>query len=156
MKNLLLTIFMVVSLTAITFGQFDTQKVVLENVSKLTFTETVNFITKNAEEKGWKVPVVHDLQKSVSNAGYEVNPVHVIEICNPHFASQILSNDKTRIITPMMPLRISIYEKEDGTVIIARLNPEMVAKMFGNIADDTLLEACAGSEEIVKEIIIIE
>lgn len=156
MKNLLLTIFLLVSSTTINFGQAGSQKVMLESVSKLSFNETVNFITKRAEEKGWKVPIVHDLKKSVSKAGYEVHPVSVIEICNPHFASQILSDDKTRIITPMMPLRISVYEKQDGTVIIARFNPEMVAKMFRNIAEDTLLEACATSEEIVKEIIIID
>ena len=153
MKNVLVSILFLLITSSIAFAQGENHSVVLEDKSKLGFEETVNYITGKAEEKGWKVPIVHDLQKAVGKAGYEVNSVKVIEICNAHFASKILENDESRIITPMMPLRISVYELENGDVIIARFNPEMVSKMFGDIAGETLLKACATSEEIVSEII---
>jgi len=80
--------FILVFLFSITsFAQSDSIAVVLENTSKLNFNETIEHITLNAESRGWKVPIVHDLQKSVSKSGYDVNPVKVIEICNPPFAS---------------------------------------------------------------------
>jgi len=146
--------FILVFLFSITsFAQSDSIAVVLENTSKLNFNETIEHITLNAESRGWKVPIVHDLQKSVSKSGYDVNPVKVIEICNPHFASEILKNDESRIITPMMPLRISVYEIKNGDVVITRFNPEMVSKMFGGFAEDILLQACAASEDIVSDII---
>ncbi len=151
MKKLLIVFSLFVFAASLQAGEND--RVVLENKSKLGFEETVNYISDKAKEKGWMVPIVHDLQKSVGKAGYEVRPVKVIEICNPHFASKILEKDKSRIITPMMPLRISVYELENGDVIIARFNPEMVSKMFGDVAGETLLEACATSEEIVSGII---
>jgi uncharacterized protein (DUF302 family) len=151
MKKLLSVLALFIFTTS-TFAQ-DSGKVVLENKSKLNFEETVKYISDKAQEEGWMVPIVHDLKKSVGKAGYEVRPVKVIEICNPHFASQILENDKSRIITPMMPLRISVYELENGDVIIARFNPDIVSKMFGDVAGETLLKACSTSEEIVGEII---
>jgi uncharacterized protein (DUF302 family) len=151
MKKLLVVLGLLVFITSVSAR--DNNKVVLENKSKLAFEETVKYITDKAKEKGWMVPVVHDLKKSVGKAGYEVGPVRVIEICNPHFASKILENDESRIITPMMPLRISVYELKNGDVIIARFNPGMVSKMFGDVAGETLLKACAVSEEIVSEII---
>lgn len=153
MKRLLIVVFFLIGISSVLTAQTGSDAVVLENVSKKSFDETVNYITETAVSKGWMVPVVHDLQKSVSKAGYDVRPVKVIEICNPHFASKILENDASRIITPMMPLRISVYEHENGDVVIARFNPDMVSKMFGDVAGDTLLQACATSEEIVKDII---
>lgn len=151
MKKLLSLLVIFILVASVKAGNND--KAVLENKSKLGFEETVEYITGKAKEKGWMVPIVHDLKKSVGKAGYDVNPVKVIEICNPHFASKILENDGSRMITPMMPLRISVYELENGEVVIARFNPAMVSKMFGDISGDTLLKACATSEEIVSDII---
>jgi uncharacterized protein (DUF302 family) len=153
MKNLITALLLLVIFSLTVSAQEAGKDVVLENKSKLGFEETVKYITEKAGEKGWKVPVVHDLKKAVGKAGYDVKPVNVIEICNPHFASKILEEDKSRVITPMMPLRISVYEIENGDVVIARFNPDMVSKMFGDVAGETLLQACATSEEIVKDII---
>ena len=151
MKKLLIVLSLLIFVMSVKAQE--NGSVVLENKSKLGFEETVNYITDKAKEMGWMVPIVHDLKKSVGKAGYEVRPVKVIEICNPHFASKILENDKSRVITLMMPLRISVYELENGDVIIARFNPDMVSQMFGDVAGETLLQACATSEEIVSEII---
>ena len=153
MKNLITALLLLVVFSLTVSAQEGGKAVVLENKSKLGFEETVEYISDKAAEKGWMVPIVHDLKKSVAKAGYEVRPVKVIEICNPHFASKILAEDKSRVITPMMPLRISVYEHENGDVVIARFNPDMVSKMFGDIAGETLLQACATSEEIVKDIV---
>lgn len=153
MKNVFRILVILLTITSITAAQNNNNSVVLENKSKLGFDETVKYISDKALEKGWKVPIVHDLKNAVGKAGYDVRPVKVIEICNPHFASKILENDESRIITPLIPLRISVYELENGDVIIARFNPDMISKMFGDAAEDVLLKACATSEEIVSEII---
>lgn len=154
MKKLLTAALLFLSITSINFSQSENNSVVLENISKLNFDETVQYISDKAVEKGWKIPIIHDLQKSVAKDGYDVLPVKVIEICNPHFASKILENDQSRIISPLMPLRLSVYKNSKDEVIIARFNPEMVSKMFGGVAEETMLKACATSEEIVKDIIL--
>jgi uncharacterized protein (DUF302 family) len=153
MKNLLTVLVLLLMITSIAAAKDGNKSAVLENVSKLGFDETVKYISDKAVEKGWKVPIVHDLKKAVGKAGYDVKPVKVIEICNPHFASKILEKDETRIISPLMPLRISVYELENGDVVIARFNPDMISKMFGDLDSNTLLKACATSEEIVSEIV---
>ena len=93
-----------------------------ETVSPYGFDETVNRVEKAVAEKGWKTPMVHDLQATMKKFDHDVQSVKVFEICHPDHSYQILKESDERIVSSMMPCRISVYEKEDGSVWISRMN----------------------------------
>ncbi len=123
----------------------NTNNFVSENQSNYNFEKTVEMLTKEAERRDWQVPAVHDLQQSLAKSGKNVKPVKVIEVCKPEYSGQMLELNHERIISVMMPCRISIYEKEDGKTYIALLNsaamteglPDYIGKVMKAASDET-------------------
>jgi uncharacterized protein (DUF302 family) len=110
-------------------------KIVVEHQSRFGFDKTVEMLITDAEKREWKVPAVHDLQQSLAKSGKEVRPVKVIEICKPQYSGQMLELNDERIISVMMPCRISVYEKEDGLTYVSLINAgEMASGLPANIA----------------------
>lgn len=130
---------------------------ITESTSRYNFDETVDLLRSGAEKDGWSIPAVHDLQLSLSKSGKLVRPVKVIEICKPAYSGQMLELNNERIISVMMPCRISVYEKEDGKVYIALINaasmasgmPANIAKVMKDAAEDTfnLVKAVAAESD---------
>jgi len=110
-------------------------KIVVEHQSRFTFEKTVEMLVADAEKREWKVPAIHDLQQSLAKSGKDVRPVKVIEICKPKYSGQMLELNDERIISVMMPCRISVYEKEDGLTYVSLINAgEMASGLPANIA----------------------
>lgn len=129
-----------------------TSKLVIEHPSKFNFGKTVDLLVAEAERREWKVPAIHDLQMSLAKSGKSVNPVKVIEICKPKYSGQMLELNNERIISVMMPCRISVYEKEDGLTYISLINTgDMVSGLPANIAT-VMKEASAETFDIVKTV----
>lgn len=126
---------------------------IVEDESKYGFEETVEKIQQVSAEKGWKIPSIHRIDKSVNKAGYSVLPVAVIELCNPDHAAQVLKEDKDKVVSSMMPCRVSIYERADGKVIVSRMNSGLVSKVFGETVAETM-EAANNDTEIIFESVI--
>lgn len=124
--------------------------VIIENQSKFGFTETIEKLSKIIIEKGWKITITHDLQETMKKNSRDVLPVKVLELCNPGLAFQILSKDELRNVSPMLPCRISVYEKSDGITYIARMNAPAFAMMIGGEAAKTIVQAFNETEEFVK------
>lgn len=118
---------------------------ITEMVSRFSFDETVEMIRKVAEKGGWNIPAIHDLQQSLAKSGKHVKPVKVVEICKPEYSGQMLELNDERIISVMMPCRISVYEKNDGKVYVSLLDagqmaagmPENIASVMKMASDDT-------------------
>lgn len=129
-----------------------TNQLVIEHLSKFNFGKTVDLLVAEAERREWKVPAVHDLQLSLAKSGKTVKPVKVIEICKPQYSGQMLELNHERIISVMMPCRISVYEKEDGLTYVSLINAgEMAASLPANIAS-VMKEASDETFEIVKTV----
>jgi uncharacterized protein (DUF302 family) len=129
-----------------------TNQFIIEETSRFDFDNTVEKIVAEAERREWKVPFVHDMQQSLSKSGKAVNPVKVIEICKPEYSGQMLELNDERIISVLMPCRISVYEKEDGKTYIALINSgNMASGMADNIAG-VLKSSSAESMEIIKTV----
>jgi uncharacterized protein (DUF302 family) len=125
---------------------------IIEETSLYDFNNTVEKLVVEAERREWKVPFVHDLQQSLAKSGKTVKPVKVIEICKPEYSGKMLELNDERIISVMMPCRISVYEKEDGKTYIALVNAaDMASGMPDNIAS-VLKSAANESAEIVKTV----
>jgi uncharacterized protein (DUF302 family) len=125
----------------------------IENQSRFGFTETIDKLSKTIVENGWKITITHDLQETMKKNSKEVLPVKVIELCNPNHAFQILSKDELRNVSPMLPCRISVYEKSDGFTYISRMNAPAFANIIGGEAAKTIIKAFDETEEFVKLVV---
>lgn len=128
----------------------------LENESKYNFTETVEKLDEEIEKNGWKVTIIHDLQKTLKKYDTEVLPIKVFALCHPKHASKILIKDDERITSSLMPCRISVYEKSNGKTYISRMNSGIMSKSIGGIAEEVMSDASNEVEEILSPLVVIK
>jgi len=124
-----------------------------ENRNRYDFDTTVARIEEVVQEKGWKIPHVHDLQETMKKFDKEVRSVKVFDICHPEHSYEILSRNDERIVSNMMPCRIAVYEKEDGSVWISRMNSGFMAKPLSKVVRRTMTAAARDVEEIIAEVL---
>jgi len=107
-----------------------------EIASPYDLDQTVETIKQNALVAGWVVPSITPMHESVKkNGGGTVLPVMLVNLCEAHHASHILSVDGDRKLSVMMPCTISAYNKQDGGTYIGYMNASLMGWMFGgNIA----------------------
>ena len=130
-----------------------TNQLIIKQVSPFNVPTTVEKLIEAAIKKEWQNPAVHNLQQSLAKSGKDVRPVQVVEICKPEYSGQMLEKSDERIVSIMMPCRISVYEKEDGKTYVALMNtsamssgmPASIAVPMKDAADETF--------EIVKNVI---
>lgn len=126
----------------------------IENVSKYDFNETVQKLTMEIEQKSWKVSAIHDLQQTLMNSGKEVLPIKVFALCHPKHSGRILEKDQERIVSSLMPCRISVYMKSDDKTYVSRMNSAILAKSIGGIIEEVMIDSSNEVEEILNEIIL--
>ena len=130
---------------------------VQERVSPMGFEETVNQVIANAEANGWVVPQKGKgnpayLHKSVKkHIGKEILPVAVIQICNPDYAHQILSDDEARYVSVMMPCSISVYQKQDGKTYVANMKTARMGSMMGGTVEKVMDGPVSGDQAKMLE-----
>ena len=109
---------------------------VVEIESPHDFQNTIELTNVEAKKLDWKVPKIYRLCDSLRKDGYDIRPVAVVELCKPEYAATLLSDDATRLVSSFMPCRISIYERDDGSVVISRMNTGLVSRLFrGRVAE---------------------
>ncbi len=101
--------------------------------------EAVSAIETKAQEKGFRVLHVHDVQATLAAKGFEIEPMKIVEVCNAKFASQVLAKDKK--ISLMLPCPISVF-MEAGKTYISALKPRVIADYYPD----------ANIESIAKEV----
>ncbi len=117
------------------------------------FETAVEKVMESAEAHNWKIPHVHDLQATLKNFGKDVRSVHVFELCHPEYSYEILSRNEERIVSNLMPCRIAVYEKQDGSVWLSRMNSGTVAKPMTRVVRKTMSAAAEDMEEIIADVI---
>ncbi|MBT3244727.1 MAG: DUF302 domain-containing protein [Bacteroidetes bacterium] len=129
-------------------------QLMLENESKESFFDSINWIEKTMTDNDWKILDIHDLQNSMENNGYEVLPVKVFAVCQPHHAIKVLGKDDDRIVSAMMPCRISVYTKSDGKTYISRINTGMMADDFHGAMKELMVSTSEEIEEMLEPILL--
>jgi uncharacterized protein (DUF302 family) len=124
-----------------------------EDTYSKDFETTMKELETAIEKRGWKIPAVHDLQATLKKFGKDVEAVKILEICNPDLSFEILSRDEEKIVSSMMPCRISVYQKKDGSVWISRMNSGFLAKPMSPVIRKTMSRAAGDVEEIIAEVI---
>ena len=98
-----------------------------------TLTTTKNFDSaiKSVEEEitkaGMRVLYVHDVQKTLTEKGFEREPFKIVEFCNAKFANEFLNIDIK--IGLCLPCKINIYVK-DGQTFISGMRPIVLSQFF--------------------------
>lgn len=145
-------------LSAISINLFAQSKTnasfLLESESKLSFTQTIDSLKHFGNQNGWKVLTIHDLQQSLKKNGKEVLPINVIELCNPKYSYEVIKDDNSKLISTMMPCRISVYEKANGKTYISRVNPEFLSNNFNDSKSEGMAKAIEEIENILNKLII--
>ena len=130
-----------------------TNQLIIEHVSPFTVPVTVEKLIEVAKHKGWQNPAVHNLQLSLAKSGKEVLPVEVVEICKPEYSGSMLEKNDERIVSVLMPCRISVYEKNDGKTYVALLDMSQLTDGMTQTATKAVQSASDESFEIVKSVV---
>ncbi len=131
----------------------ETNQLILEKVSPYDFEKTVELLTAEAKRRNWMIPAVHDLQQSLAKSGKTVRSVKVIEVCKPEYSGKMLKKNHERIISVLMPCRISVYLKEDDKTYIALLNGAGIASALPENIRSVMVAATDEMIEIVGSVI---
>jgi uncharacterized protein (DUF302 family) len=90
------------------------------------------------------------LQKTLHDNGKDVLAVKVISLCHPRHSGKLLATDNERIVSSLMPCRISVYEKSDGKTYVSRLNSSLMAPLIGDLVAEVMSRSAADVEEIIR------
>jgi uncharacterized protein (DUF302 family) len=124
-----------------------------EKESKYSFEKSVELFEKTAFANGWKIPTVHDMQKTMDTFGKDVISAKVFELCHPEHAYEILSRDKERIVMSMMPCRVAIYEKSNGKTYVSYMNTGLMGSMMKGVVPKVMKVASNESEQIIAPLL---
>ena len=127
-------------------------QLIIEKESLFGFDETVELLTNAATEREWGNPATHDLQQTLAKSGKSVKPVKVIEICKPAYSGQMLERSDERIVSVMMPCRISVYEKADGKIYVATLNVKSFVTAMPDVIQGAMMAAADEIDVIVRSV----
>ncbi|MCE7792044.1 DUF302 domain-containing protein [Salipaludibacillus sp. CUR1] len=125
----------------------------VEDESKYSFDETVEVFEEEVREAGWSIAGSHDMQEILEGHGHDVISIKIFELCSSRYSAEILKLDDERIVSPLMPCRISIYEKSDGNTYVTRMNSTLMARPFGGVINEVMQKAAEETEEIIEKII---
>lgn len=120
--------------------------------SKFGFDETVETITQSAKDNEWSMPHVYDLQATMTKHGFAVKKVKVFSLCKPEHAYQILSDDKVRDVSALMPCRVAVYEK-GGKTYVSMLNSGLFSKFMGSKVKNVMGAASTENIAILSSVI---
>lgn len=105
--------------------------------SKYRLDETLTRIEAAVEKQGWTVQSTVNMNESMEKHGRHLDPqVRVLKLCHPDYAKEILMGD--RHLSTMMPCSISVYEADDGTIMISQINSGLFGKLFGGTVAEVM------------------
>lgn len=125
----------------------------LEDESLYGFEETVERFEEGVREAGWSVAGIHDMQEILDGHGHDVISIKIYELCSSRYSALILKEDDERIVSPLMPCRVSIYEKSDGKTYITRMNSTLMARPFGGLIHEVMEKAAEETEVIIHPLL---
>lgn len=79
--------------------------------------------------------------------------VKALSICHPHYAAQVLEDDRFKFISAIMPCCIRIYQTTKGEVYIAVKNAGLMRKMFGAKVAAIMKDVFEEEPQMIREIV---
>jgi len=117
------------------------------------FEAAVELIETTVMQKGWTIPAVHNMQATLANFGHDIEKLKIFEICHPGIAYQVLSMDDERIVSSLLPCRLSVYEKSDGNVYVSWMNMRFMGRLMKGSVPGAFAEASTATDEIINALL---
>jgi len=130
-------------------AQGDQPRLVVVVESTKSFPETLKSFKEEVSKGGWSVLNAHNMAGVLSERGFTLHPVVILDVCSGKYSARILSKDEYRPVSAFMPCRVGIYKTSDGKVFITRMNTAAFAKMM----PPEVAEVMVMSDEEVAKII---
>ena len=111
------------------------------------FEQALKDVQEEIVKAGMKVLIVHDVQKTLAEKGFQIEPFKIIEFCNAKYANEFLKADIK--IGLCMPCKINVYQK-DGKTFISGMRPIILPLFF---PEANLGEKPQEVDQIIKNII---
>ncbi|MCL5988492.1 MAG: DUF302 domain-containing protein [Candidatus Thermoplasmatota archaeon] len=118
--------------------------------TKQGFDEVCSKISGKVSSAGFGVLAEIPTGKILRSKGFDYPLMNTYEVCNPSYASKILSFEKSAEV--MLPCRIIVKEAENGTEISAQLPTEML-KLIESNKKQELVKIAEEVEVIIKNIV---
>ncbi len=135
---------------AVAQGTAGDQKQLVQVVqSQKSFPETLKAFKEEVIKAGWSVLNINNLAGVLSERGFTLHPVVILDVCSSKYSARILSNDDYRPFSAFMPCRVSIYQTSDRRVFIARMN----TGAFANMMLAEVAKVMSASDKEIAEII---
>ncbi|TBV79472.1 MAG: DUF302 domain-containing protein [Desulfobulbaceae bacterium] len=122
----------------------------LEDTSPKGLVPTVEAFKESVKAAGWSILGVTNMAGILSERGFTLHPVLVLEPCSGKYSAELLARDETRFVASMIPCRVAIYQTSTGKVVISRMNSVAMAGMIGGPAGVTIKKAGEEMELIIK------
>ncbi|WP_018233320.1 DUF302 domain-containing protein [Thioalkalivibrio thiocyanodenitrificans] len=130
-------------------GAADQPQLVQVVKSNKSFPETLRVFREEVVKAGWSVLNVNNMAGVLSERGFTLDPVVILDVCSGKYSARILGNDDYRPISAFMPCRVSIYQTSGGEVFIARMN----TGAFVDMMPPEVAEIMSASDSEIEEII---
>ena len=125
-----------------------------ESRSKFDFQTTVHKI-REAFLKDWLIPWETNIQERYWDEGYsDMTKATIIPICRPEGGYNIIKHDPYKLITPLMPLQISVYEKSDGKVYVSRMRVKMMSMLMSSTTRKNMKYSGIFMEKTLEDILL--
>ena len=124
--------------------------------SRRSFEETCAAIeTVVLSHKGWGFPIetwnFYETFRKKDLVPDNVRKIRVFFVCNAALASRVISADPS--IAGMMPCSWAVYELEDGSVWVSKMNIGMMARMFAGVIGDTMKTVAEADEIFLRPVL---
>lgn len=116
-------------------------------ITEKTFDDAVGAVQKKSAEKGFRVLHTHDVAATLTEKGFDREPLKIVEVCNAKYASEVLKQDIELAL--MLPCPISVFVQE-GKTHISTMLPSALSEFFPDAGIENL---AAEVEKTVLEII---
>lgn len=150
--RLLATVVALVSLAAPATAEEGSDKkpeAILVTPSAKPFAQTLRAFQDEVAKAGWSVLHVNNIAGVLSERGFTVHPVVILDVCSGSYSTRILSKDEYRSASAMMPCRVSIYQSSDGKVFVARMD----IGGFAALMPPEVASVMAGADEAIGKMI---
>jgi uncharacterized protein (DUF302 family) len=145
-----------VVITALAVVGFMRSKMIVPHRSARTFEETCAAIERVVPAAdGWSFPMPSfDMYAKLAEKGQEPNGMRRIRlffVCKPGVASRVLSD--TPKIAAIMPCSWAVYELDDDSVWLAKMNIAMMSKLFAGDVAAGMGEVVAADERFMADVL---
>ncbi len=131
-------------------------KMVLPERSAHSFDETCALIERVVgETEGWSLPrPSFDMAAKLADKGAlpaNLRQIRLYSVCSPPVAKRVLSNAPK--LSAIMPCSWSVYELDDGSVWLARMNIAMLSKVMGGAVGTAMQTVARADEAFMNKIL---